>query len=260
MLSPHATLTPIMHMVSDGICMINSQPTRPFSFYVYTCSCTQHMAERCCKHSPFTSLYTRSDILIQSTSLQVQPLQACRTDTYLTRDLWICWPRAGLFLSLHSLEIWKNKKVAIISEAPPAQTFSLPLPSVRTDLVWQRLSSLTFSTHIGLISSQNCNSNPGREAVRSRAPSLWSLLHNTWNPIKAMKSNQRRLHLVMLIFHLLAIKSNSSPKLFIYLFPSRACSVALYIYPPLLAPQPPPPRTSLWKVIWQSYEFVFFIS
>lgn len=91
--------------------------------------------------------------------------------------------------------------------------------------MWQRLSSLTFSTHVGLISPQNCNSNPGRAAVRSRASSLWPLLHNTWNPIKAMKSNQRRLHLVMLISHLLAIKSNSSPKLFIYLFPSHACSV-----------------------------------
>lgn len=150
------------------------------------------------------------------------------------------------------LEIQKKVGIAVNFGVPPAQALSLP--SVRTDLVWQRLCSLTFSTHIGLISSQNGNGNPGRAAVRSGAPGLWPLLHSTWNPIKAMKSNQRRLHLVMLISHLLAIKSNSSPKLFIYLFPSRACSVALYVYPP---PLPPPPRTSLWKVIWQSYEFFY---
>lgn len=163
--------------------------------------------------------------------------------THVSRVICECdhRPQACLFLSLRLLEIQKKVEIAVNSAVPPAQALSLP--SVRTDLVWQWLCSLTFSTHIGLISSQNGNGNPA--AVRSGAPSLWPLLHSTWNPIKAMKSNQRRLHLVMLISHLLAIKSNSSPKLFIYLFPSRACSVALYVYPPPTppaTPSSPPPR------------------
>lgn len=236
--SIYATLTPIVHLVSDG--MFGLQSSRAHSALISTPAAAHSMWQNsaanthrspACTHVlsfRFSAPSCRHNLNQRVQQIHVSHL-ICES---------VERPGAGLF---HSLEIQKKRKVAtaINSEAPPVLPFSLPLPSVRTNLVRQRLCSLTFSTHVGLISPQNCNSSPGRAAVRSRAPSLWPSLHNTWNPIKAMKSNQRRLHLVMLIFHSPAIKSNSSPKLFIYLFPSRACSVALYIHPPLLTPSSP---------------------
>lgn len=159
--------------------MINLQLTHPFSFYVCTCSCTWHMAEniRRLAHAHVLTFLFRVPSYRYNLDKHVEQTHISGLILGSVERPW-----AGLFLSRHSLDNEENKKVspAINSGFPPALAPSL---SLRTDLVWEKLCSLTFSTHIDLNITLEL-----QQQVRSRAPSLWPLLHNTWNPIKAMKS------------------------------------------------------------------------